>query len=56
MIIRELQKHELHQLTELYSHYLNRDKVPPLTKEKVYEIWTQINANPCIHYFVGAVD
>ena len=56
MIIRGLQKHEVHQLNDLYTHYLNRDQVPPLTKEKINEIWTHINANPCIHYFVGEVD
>ena len=56
MIIRELRAHELHQLNDLYTHYLNRDQIPPLTKEKINEIWTHINANPCIHYFVGEVD
>ena len=56
MIIRELQAHELYQLNDLYTHYLNRDQIPPLTNEKIHEIWTHIKANPCIHYFVGEVD
>ena len=56
MIIRKIQEHELHQLTELYFHYIHKDNLPTLTQEAIQNIWEQIERNPCINYFVLEVD
>ena len=52
MIIREIRKEEIGQLTELYFHYTKEKNLPCIPKEKIRSIWNEIQNNPCVHYFV----
>ncbi len=56
MILRKIRESEVNLLTELYLHYTHQDNLPPLTQEKIQDIWRQIGANPCINYFVSEVE
>ena len=50
--IRKIKESELGRLIQLYAHYTSKENVPQLSEEKIREVWTQIQLNPCINYFV----
>ena len=56
MEICKIKENELNPLIDLYSHYIDKKEVPPLSDETVQEIWENIKGNPCINYFVGKID
>ena len=56
MEICKIKENELNPLIDLYSHYIDKKEVPPLSDQAVQEIWENIKGNPCINYFVGKLD
>ena len=56
MIIRKIKKEEIFELIDLYFHYVQNDNLPVLTPEKINEIWSKIDSNPCINYFVLEIE
>ncbi len=51
MIIRRIRDDELDELIALYAHYTAPENLPPLTTERIEEIWEEIERNPGVHYF-----
>jgi len=54
--IAKIEESELYSLVDLYSHYVEKKDVPPLSKQTIQEIWENIKKNPCINYFGGKLD
>ncbi len=50
-IVRQINENELDQLLALYKHLHPHDSPLP-EKEELDELWSQIVANPMLHYFV----
>jgi len=54
--IRKIKENELNSLIDLYSHYIDKREVPPLSDQTVQDIWENIKGSSCINYFVGNLD
>ena len=52
MIIRDILESELDALIDLYADYTAAENLPTLSRERIQEIWREINDNPGVHYFV----
>ncbi len=56
MTIRRIRESELHQLIELYRHYVTQENLPSLAEDTIRGIWRQIQSNPDVNYFVLEAD
>ncbi|HJO91844.1 MAG TPA: GNAT family N-acetyltransferase [Victivallales bacterium] len=57
MNIRKIKKEEMPELFELYSHYTdNSENLIPITDSQYKQIYSDIEANPGVNYFVMEVD
>ncbi len=56
MEIQKIEKSELNSLIDLYSHYIDKKEVPPLSNTTIQKIWEDIKDNPCVNYFGGKLD
>lgn len=54
-IIRYIQKHELSELLDLYSH-LNDDDLVLVANDELRKLWEEILEDPGQHYLVAEVD
>jgi len=52
MIIRSIEKNELNDLLELYTH-LHSGDMPLLPSTELAKLWNDIIKNPLLHYFVA---
>jgi GNAT superfamily N-acetyltransferase len=52
MIIRGILESELDKLIALYADYTEKENLPPLSRDRIQEIWREVERNPGVHYFV----
>jgi GNAT superfamily N-acetyltransferase len=52
MIIRDILETELEELIALYTDYTEKENLPPLSSNRIQEIWRKVERNPGVHYFV----